>query len=60
MLFRSQANLYEHIRDFVVYEDGNEIKGCCALAVMWKDLAEVKSLAVAEDSHGKGIGRQIL
>ncbi len=60
MLFRSQTNLYEHIRDFVVYEDNGLVKGCCALAVMWKDLAEVKSLAVAEDSHGKGIGRQMI
>ena len=60
MLFRSQANLYEHIRDFVVYEEDGKVVGCCALAVMWKDLAEVKSLAVDLSMHGKGIGRQMV
>ncbi len=60
MLFRSPANLYEHIRDFVVYEHEGKVMGCCALAVMWKDLAEVKSLAVDQQMHGKGIGRQMI
>lgn len=60
MLFRSQANLFEHVRDFVVYEQDGKIVGCCALAVMWKDLAEVKSLAVDKNMHGKGVGRQMV
>jgi amino-acid N-acetyltransferase len=60
MLFRSQANLCDHIRDFVVWEENGKVVGCCALAVMWNDLAEIKSLAVDKDMHGKGIGRQMI
>ncbi len=60
MLFRSQINLCEHIRDFVVYEESGQVVGCCALAVTWKELAEVKSLAVSKEMHGKGIGRKMV
>lgn len=61
MLFKSYAQLYESLRDFAVYEDAvGRIVGCCALAVVWADLAEVRSLAVQESSRGRGIGRQLV
>jgi amino-acid N-acetyltransferase len=64
MLFRSHADLYEHIRDFFVYSDhiGEEeaILGCAALELVWRDLAELKSLAVDEEARGKGIGSQLV
>lgn len=61
MLFKSYAQLYESLRDFAVYEDaGERIIGCCALAVIWADLAEVRSLAVEESSRGRGIGRKLV
>lgn len=60
MLFRSHADLYEHIRDFFVcVEDGaegEEVVGCAALELVWRDLAEIKSLAVDETKRGRGIG----
>jgi len=60
MLPRSLNELYENIRDFFVYTEGNNICGCCALHVDWEDLAEIKSLAVSGPKSGKGIGSRLL
>jgi len=62
MLFKSLAQLFEDLRDFAVYEDSEtgEVVGCCALTIIWADLAEVRSLAVDESQRGKGIGRQLV
>jgi amino-acid N-acetyltransferase len=60
MLHRSLSELYENIRDFFVIEEDGEIVGCAALHVSWKDLAELKSLAVAETHQGRGYGRQLI
>ena len=49
MLPRSLNELYENIRDFVVYAEGKNIYGACALHIDWEDLAEIKSLAVAKN-----------
>ena len=57
VIARSQAALYETIRDFFVFDEGNGVKGCCALSVTWGDLAEVKSLSVDPGCQGRGIGR---
>jgi len=34
--------------------------GCCALEIIWSDLAEIKSLAVSEACKQKGIGRMLV
>jgi amino-acid N-acetyltransferase len=60
MLFRSHAELYEAIRDFVVTEDAGHIVGTAALEIVWADLAEVRSLAVHPDHHGQGVGRALV
>ncbi len=60
MLFRSLAEIYETLRNFRVCELDGKIVGCCALQVMWSDLAEVKSLVVHEDYQGQGIGAQLV
>ncbi|MCF7958486.1 MAG: N-acetyltransferase, partial [Phycisphaerae bacterium] len=60
MLFRSMADLYESIRDFKVYEGDGKVLGCCALPIIWADLAEVKSLAVLKGYQGKGIGAALV
>ncbi len=60
MLPRSLNELYENIRDFFVYADGAKVHGCCALHIDWEDLSEIKSLAVAPDKSGKGIGGKLI
>lgn len=60
MLARSLNELYEGIRDFVIYEDDGTIKGVCAIRVLWEDLAEIRSLAVKEEYRKTGIGRSLV
>jgi len=60
MLFKSYAELYENLRDFAVYEIDGEVVGCTALAIIWADLAEVRSLAVEMNHQGRGIGRRLV
>src|SRR5947207_12327608 len=59
MLFKSYAQLYEDLRDFAVYEKDGKVVGCCALAIVWADLTEVRSLAVDDAHRGQGIGRRL-
>ncbi len=60
MLPRSLAELYGNLRDFVVWEQHDEVVACCALHVTWEDLAEVKSLGVVDNVQGQGIGTALV
>lgn len=60
MLFRSPTELYESVRSFLVYEKDGRVVGCCALDILWKDMAEVRSLAVDPACHGDGIGSKLV
>lgn len=60
MLFRSQADIYEKLQTFFVAENEGRVVGCCALSIIWADLAEVKSLAVDPDRKGTGIGKALV
>lgn len=60
MLFKSHAELYENLRDFAVYEIDGQIVGVVALAIIWADIAEVRSLAVDDRHRGKGIGSDLV
>src|SRR5689334_19408055 len=60
MLFKSYAQIYETLRDFAVYEDAGEVVGVTALAILWADLSEVRSLAVDDKHRGKGIGSKLV
>ena len=60
MLPRSLSQLYETLRDFLIYEEDGKVYGCCGLHVVWEDLAEIKSLAVDESRQKRGIGKDLL
>jgi len=60
MLARPLSEIYENIRDYFVVRQGEQVIACAALHVMWSDLAEIKSLAVAEESQRQGIGDRLV
>jgi amino-acid N-acetyltransferase len=60
MLPRSLSEIYENIRDYFVFNEGNKLIACAALHIAWSDLAEIKSVAVAEDRQRQGIGNQLI
>ena len=60
MLARPLSEIYENIRDYFVIKQGEQVIACAALHIMWSDLAEIKSVAVAEDSQRQGIGDQLV
>jgi len=60
MLARPLSEIYENIRDFFVVKEGERVIGCAALHVCWSDLAEVKSVAVAEDKQDQKVGAKLI
>jgi len=60
MLFRSLAEIYENLQTFSVAEDKGVVIGCCALEVIWSDLAEIKSLAIAPEHRNRGVGTRLV
>ena len=60
LLGKERVDLYESVREFRVAERDGSIVGCGALHVMWEDLGEVRTLAVAESARGNGVGGALL
>lgn len=61
LLARSRSDLYDFLRDFQVAEDDSgQPVGCCALHLCWKDLCEVRSLAVLPEKNGQGWGSRLV
>jgi amino-acid N-acetyltransferase len=60
LLSKETVTLFEAVQEFTVAEVDGEVVGCGALHVLWEDLAEVRTVAVIESMHGRGIGHQIL
>ena len=61
LLGRSYSSLYDQLRDFKVLTDENgDLLGVCALHIIWEDLAEIRSLAVREDTQGKNVGKELV
>ncbi|WP_243062249.1 amino-acid N-acetyltransferase [Humibacter sp. RRB41] len=61
LLGKERVALYEALQEFrvAVDPDGNLI-GCGALHVLWEDLGEVRTLAVADDWRSRGVGHAML
>lgn len=60
MLARSLSEIYENVRDYFVVREGDQVIACAALHVNWADLAEIRSVAVAEERQGQGIGTGLI
>jgi argininosuccinate lyase len=66
LLPRPVSELYQCVREFHVVERiaGGDAPGgivaCAALRLLWRDLGEVRSLAVRPDAHGKGLGAALV
>ena len=61
LLGKDRVVFYEAVQEFRVAETADgELIGCGALHVMWQDLAEVRTLAVADAWLHRGVGHAIL
>lgn len=61
MLPRSLHSLYENIRSFYVCRnDKGRVIGCCALEIVWADMAEIRSLVVDSRYRRRGLGRLLI
>ncbi len=61
ILPRTEDDVYRSIREWVVAETPEtKIVGVGSLLVMWKDLAEIRSLVVDPACQGQGVGRRIV
>ncbi|MEL6903858.1 MAG: N-acetyltransferase, partial [Planctomycetota bacterium] len=59
MLPRSPASIVEKLRDFVVARVDGVFAGCGALAIVWTDIAEIRSIAVEPRFQKYGIGKRM-
>jgi amino-acid N-acetyltransferase len=62
LLDKPTVTLYEDIQEFVVAAGArdDQVIGCGALHVMWEDLAEIRTIAVAADHQEHGVGGQLV
>lgn len=61
LLAKELVGYYESVQEFLVAVDSDgEVVGCGALHVMWRDLGEVRTLAVRPDRRHSGIGHAML
>lgn len=61
LLGKDRVVLYEAVQEFrVAVDEHGTVIGCGALHVMWQDLGEVRTLAVAAEWLGKSVGHAIL
>ena len=60
LLSKATVELYEHVQEFIVAVNGDDVVGCGALHVMWEDLGEVRTMAVSPTSRHTGVGGVLL
>jgi amino-acid N-acetyltransferase len=60
LLEKNRVTLYEDVQEFLVTEAGGALVGCGALHVLWRDLAEVRTLVVDPAVRGQGVGGALL
>ncbi len=60
ILPRRIEDIYQTVREWVVAKEDAQIVGCASLVVLWADMAEVRSLVVAPEAQGQGVGRRLM
>jgi amino-acid N-acetyltransferase len=60
LLRKSAFKVYSKLQTYLVAQTDERMVGCVSLVVLWKDLAEICSLAVDENHAGKGIGKKLV
>ena len=61
LLGKDRVVFYEAVQEFRVAETPEgQLIGCGALHVMWEDLGEVRTLAVAAERRSRGVGHALL
>jgi amino-acid N-acetyltransferase len=60
MLPRTEFEMAENIRDFLVAVNGSGITGCAALHFYTPVAAEIRSVAVSPSVNGQGIGSRLV
>jgi amino-acid N-acetyltransferase len=61
LLGKDRVVFYEAVQEFrVAVDDEGSIIGFGALHVFWEDLGEIRTLAVADEWLGRGVGRALL
>ena len=60
LLSKETVTLYESVQEFTVAIAEGEVVGCGALHVLWEDLAEIRTVAVASHLRRQGVGQRIL
>lgn len=60
LLEKNLVTLYEAVQEFWVAELDDVIVGCGALHVLWADLGEIRTVAVAPSVTGRGVGYAIV
>jgi len=60
MLPLSINQIYDRLRNFWVIESGGKVIGCGALKIIWKDLGEIRSIAISSKYQKKGYGNLLI
>jgi amino-acid N-acetyltransferase len=60
LVSKEAVTYFESLQEFRVAELDGRVVGCGALHVMWEDLAELRTLAVAPEMLGTGLGGRLL
>lgn len=60
LLGKEPVTLYEAVQEFLVAEQDGQLIGCGGLHVMWKDLGEVRTLAVRDGHLHRGTGGRLV
>lgn len=60
LLPRTRESLYENLQAIFVATIEGQIVGAASLHILGKDLSEIRSLVVAEEAKGKGVGKLLV